>query len=76
MASVKLTENQKAELLVLFPDEAAGLIERSDYDEIIDFLYDESIAAFDINDDPTEKSNRIERLMDAINWGVFHPEDM
>ena len=43
---------------------------------IIDFLYDESIAAFDINDDPTEKSNRIERLMDAINWGVFHPEDM
>ena len=40
---------------------------------IIDFLYDESIAAFDINDDPTEKSNRIERLMDAINWGVFHP---
>ena len=29
---VKLTDRQKEELFALFPDQAAGLIERSDYD--------------------------------------------
>lgn len=59
----------------LFPEASAGLIERSDFDELVDFLGDESVSAFDINDNPTPESDRIERLMDSIIWNHLHPDD-
>lgn len=69
---VKLTDRQKEELFALFPDQAAGLIERSDYDELIDFLGDETVSKF-VNDEPTPESDRIEKLMDEINGYYMHP---
>ena len=69
------TDKLKKELSRLFPDESVGLIERGDYDEIVDFLDEEVVAAFDENDDPTPESNRIERLMDSIIWNYLHPDD-
>ena len=68
---VNLSEKQKNEFLLLFPEEAPGMIERSDYDEIIDFLDWEATGAF-VNDQPTARSNRIENLLDDINWTIAH----
>lgn len=65
---MNITEAQKLELRKLLPNVADSLIASGNINDILDELHDASVDAFDGDDEPTDESRRIERLLDDIYW--------
>lgn len=66
-----LTATEEVRLRELLPEEADRLITSND---IIGELDSIVVSLFDDNDEPTDNSRKVERLMDDINWRLFHPD--
>lgn len=67
-----ITSEQYSELLEILPDDAQLLVDAQDVNALLESLHIEIVASFDDDDEPTERSDRIERLMDAIYWQNTH----
>lgn len=69
-----ISEKQKEKLFEFLPNQAETLIRNGDLDSIVTELMFLTMEVFD-NDEPTEKSREIERLMDDLLWQNNHPND-
>ncbi len=67
-----ITNEQYSELLEILPDDAESLVAAQDVNALLEALHIETVASFDDDDEPTERSDRVERLMDAIYWQNTH----
>lgn len=69
-----ISEKQKEELWELLPEQAEELISTGDLDSIVTELLFLTMEYSD-NDEPTQESRDVERLMDDLLWQNNHPND-
>lgn len=69
-----ISEKQKEELWELLPEQAEELISNGDLDSIVTELLFLTMEYSD-NDEPTQESRDVERLMDDLLWQNNHPND-
>lgn len=67
-----ITKEQYSELLEILPDNAESLVAEQNVNALLEALHLEIVASFDDDDEPTERSDRVERLLDAIYWQNTH----
>ena len=69
-----ISEKQKEKLWELLPEQAEELISDGDLDSIVTELLFLTMEYSD-NDEPTQESRDVERLMDDLLWQNNHPND-
>lgn len=69
---MRLSQEQREQLMSELPNEAERLIAADDVNDILDALDDLYLDLLDENQEPTEDSRRVERLRDTIHWDNYH----
>lgn len=59
-------------MVKLIPESADRMKSFNKINDLLEYLHSEIVAHFDKNDEPTQKSNMIEDLMDEIYWQNTH----
>lgn len=70
--AIRLTSREEHRLRELLPDQADMLIQAENIVYELDGIV---YSLLDKNQEPTDESRAVERLMDDINWRLFHPQD-
>jgi len=71
---MKITEEQKAQLKKILPEQYDALIANDDANAILDALDDRYLDLLDKDQEPTDAAWECERLRDYIYWDNFHED--